>query len=87
MKQDIQTVISVPARKIEPLKVTKEKEDLEPVDIDIILEQNYKFFLEYFKLYEANVVLKTELNNLIKEKTELKQYIMRLEVIILYNSI
>ena len=49
------------------------------VDVNILLEQNYKYYLEYMKIVETNRILKTELSCLLKEKNDLKQMIARLE--------
>ena len=49
------------------------------VDVNILLEQNYKYYLEYMKIVETNRILKTELSCRIKEKNDLKQMIARLE--------
>jgi hypothetical protein len=49
-------------------------------DITILLEQNYKYYLEYAKLYEANGILVQELKTLSKEKNTLKHLITKLEV-------
>ena len=49
------------------------------IDVNILLEQNYKYYLEFLKIEETNRILKNELGNLIDEKNKLKQYIARLE--------
>lgn len=49
-----------------------------------LFDQNYTFFLHYSKLYEANSLLKIELQNLIREKLQLKQYISKIEVYMKY---
>jgi hypothetical protein len=46
----------------------------------IIIEQNFKYYLEFCKLKEANNILKRELNLLGKEKNSLKQEINKIEV-------
>ena len=43
-------------------------------------EQNYKFYVEYCKLYEANIALTSHLSGLLKEKGEIKSKIQRIEV-------
>lgn len=52
-----------------------------------LFDQNYTFFLHYSKLYEANSLLKIELQNLIREKLQLKQYISKIEVYIKYFTL
>ena len=52
-----------------------------------LFDQNYTFFLHYSKLYEANSLLKIELQNLIREKLQLKQYISKIEVYMLYFTL
>lgn len=49
------------------------------VDYSVIGEQNNKYFTEYKKLLDANRILKTQLNTLLKEKHCLKQKIQKLE--------
>ena len=43
-------------------------DDISETDAKSILEQNYKYFLEFSKLKEANTVLNSQLNVLLKEK-------------------
>jgi CRISPR/Cas system CSM-associated protein Csm4 (group 5 of RAMP superfamily) len=49
------------------------------IDINILLEENYKYFLEFNKILKINELLKNKLKNLIYEKTNLKQKILNLE--------
>ncbi len=49
-------------------------------NIKIVIDQNYKFYLEFCKLYEANVTLNAHLTSLLKEKNTLKNEIQKLEV-------
>ena len=49
------------------------------IDINILLEANYKYFLEFNKILKINELLKNKLKNLIYEKTNLKQKILNLE--------
>jgi len=46
----------------------------------IILEQNEYYFQEFTKLNEANLILKSQLKNLLEEKNGLKNQIQKLEV-------
>jgi hypothetical protein len=48
--------------------------------LKIIPEQNEKYFFEFLKLYNANILLKEQLNKLEKEKLLLKQKIQKEEV-------
>ena len=50
------------------------------IDIQIIMEQNHKYFLEYNKLNEANSILKNQLITLTKEKNQLKHGVQKFEV-------
>ena len=52
---------------------------LDKVDVNILLEQNYKYYLDYLKIEETNRLLKNELSSLLKEKNDLKQCIARLD--------
>ncbi len=49
------------------------------IDINLLQEQNYKYYLEFIKTEEINRILKNQLNNLQIEKNNLKQLITRLE--------
>lgn len=49
------------------------------IDINLLQEQNYKYYLEFIKTEEINRILKNQLNNLQIEKNNLKQLIARLE--------
>lgn len=46
----------------------------------LVIDQNYKFYLEFCKLYEANLTLNAHLSLLLKEKNLLKNEIQKLEV-------
>jgi hypothetical protein len=48
--------------------------------IKLVIDQNYKFYLEFCKLYEANITLNAHLTSLLKEKNTLKNEIQKLEV-------
>ena len=54
---------------------------MENSEADGIIKQNYKYYLEYCKLCEANTILKNQLNSLIKEKSLLKNDIQKTEVV------
>lgn len=56
------------------------KKEITELDEKAIIEQNYKYFQEYNKLYEANTILKSKLNNLEKEKNILKHSVNKIEV-------
>ena len=49
------------------------------IDINLLQEQNYKYYLEFIKTEQINRILKIQLNNLQIEKNNLKQLITRLE--------
>ena len=49
------------------------------IDINLLQEQNYKYYLEFIKTEEIKIILKNQLNNLQIEKNNLKQLIARLE--------
>ena len=49
------------------------------IDINLLQEQNYKYYLEFIKTEQINQLLKNQLNNLQIEKNNLKQLITRLE--------
>ncbi len=49
------------------------------IDINLLQEQNYKYYLEFIKTEQINRLLKKQLNNLQIEKNNLKQLITRLE--------
>ena len=59
------------------------------IDINILLEENYKYFLEFNKILKINELLKNKLKNLIYEKTNLKQKILNnyFFSFIFYNNI
>lgn len=67
------TIFSMEALKLEQSTL------LNNVDINILLEQNYKYYQEFLKIFETNRILKTELSCLLKERNDLKQMIARLE--------
>ena len=46
---------------------------------NFLIKQNYKFFLEYLKLFQTNEILKNRLQDLITEKNQLKNIINKLE--------
>ncbi len=51
------------------------------IDIEkIVPEQNKKYFIEFMKLYEANILLKNQLTSLLKQKNKLKHIIQIEEV-------
>ena len=50
----------------------------------LVIDQNYKFYLEFCKLFEANLTLNAHLSSLVKEKNLLKNEIQKLEVIDFY---
>jgi hypothetical protein len=51
------------------------------IDLEnVVPQQNKKYFLEYTKLYEANILLKNQLALLVKEKNLLKHKIQKDEV-------
>ncbi len=49
------------------------------IDIYLLQQQNYKYYLEFIKTEQINRILKIQLNNLQIEKNNLKQLITRLE--------
>ena len=49
------------------------------IDIYLLQQQNYKYYLEFIKTEQINRLLKKQLNNLQIEKNNLKQLITRLE--------
>ena len=49
------------------------------IDLNILLEENYKYFIEFNKILKINEFLKNKLTNLTYEKTNLKQKIINLE--------
>ena len=49
------------------------------IDINLLQQQNYKYYLEFIKTEQINQLLKNQLNNLQIEKNNLKQLITRLE--------
>ena len=49
------------------------------IDINLLQQQNYKYYLEFIKTEQINRILKIQLNNLQIEKNNLKQLITRLE--------
>lgn len=79
MKEDGQEIIRVPSVRRTGKEKPELPDELSQINPQIILEQNYKYFLEYSKLHEANTILKSELQNLVREKLQLKQVIQRLE--------
>jgi len=54
------------------------KSDISNEEKDYLIEQNYKYFIEYSKLFNTNELLKDRLKELIKEKNELKTIINKL---------
>ena len=54
-----------------------EQEINDNIDINLLQEQNYKYYLEYIKTEEINRILKNQLNNLQIEKNNIKQLITR----------
>lgn len=60
---------------------------MENCEADNIMKQNYKYYVEYCKLCEANTILKNQLNSLSKEKNVLKNEIQKTEVLINKNKI
>lgn len=57
-----------------------EKTLLDTLYQKIVIEQNEYYFQEYTKLNEANLILKSQLKNLLEEKITLKNQIQKLEV-------
>ena len=55
--------------------------DPSQINPQMLLDENYKYFLLYSKLYDKNIILKNKLQSLVYEKIQLKQYISKLEVI------
>ena len=87
MQKEDETIIHVPAIKGQSKLIDNPKElEISEIDPHILLEQNYKFFLQFSKLHEANQMLKNELQNLIREKIQLKQYISKIEVNSVLNN-
>ena len=87
MQKEDETIIHVPAIKSQSKLIDNPKElEISEIDPHILLEQNYKFFLQFSKLHEANQMLKNELQNLIREKIQLKQYISKIEVNSVLNN-
>lgn len=65
-----------------PSEISLKKEqnfELSLEEKHFLTEQNFKFFLEYEKLYNVNILLRDKLNQLIVEKNRLKLYIKNLE--------
>jgi hypothetical protein len=50
------------------------------MDEQAIIDQNYKYYLEFQKLNEANIILSNQLKELSKERNVLKQKINKLEM-------
>jgi len=50
----------------------------------MIIEQNNYYYHEFTKLSEANLILKSQLKNLLEEKIALKNQIQKLEVPYIY---
>ncbi len=48
-------------------------------DLNTLMEQNYKYYLEYLNLLETNESLKIRLQNLIEEKNKLKKEMNKIE--------
>jgi hypothetical protein len=67
-------------KKINSSNCNNLKDENTDLDEKAIIEQNYKYFQEYNKLYEANMILKNQLSNLTKEKNLLKHTVNKLEV-------
>ena len=87
MQKEDETIIHVPAIKSQSKLIDNPKElEISEIDPHILLEQNYKFFLQFSKLHKANQMLKNELQNLIREKIQLKQYISKIEVNSVLNN-
>jgi len=66
------------------LDETREKSLIDKIEQKIIIEQNGYYYQEYTKLNEANLILKTQLKNLLEEKIVLKNQIQKLEVLIYF---
>ena len=65
-----------------PSEISLKKEqnfELSLEEKHFLTEQNFKFFLEYEKLYNVNILLRDKLNQLIVEKNQLKLYIKNFE--------
>lgn len=54
-------------------------DELSKEEESMLIEQNYKLFLEFSKLYKTNELLKNKLQELISEKNKLKAIINKLE--------
>jgi len=52
---------------------------IDKIDINILIEENYKYYIELNKILKINEILKVQLNNLKNEKTNLKQKIINIE--------
>jgi hypothetical protein len=50
------------------------------MDEQAIIDQNYKYYFEFQKLNEANIILSNQLKELSKERNVLKQKINKLEM-------
>jgi hypothetical protein len=60
---------------------TKEENNKESgVEEQAIIDQNYKYYIEFQKLNEANAVLANQLQELTKERNILKQRLNKLEI-------
>lgn len=55
------------------------KNNSEIVTEQDIIDQNYKYFLEFQKLNDAKIILTSQLNDVIKEKNSLKNTLNKLE--------
>lgn len=54
-------------------------DELSKEEESMLIEQNYKLFLEFSKLYKTNELLRNKLQELISEKNKLKAIINKLE--------
>ena len=54
-------------------------DELSKEEESMLIEENYKLFLEFSKLYKTNELLRNKLQELISEKNKLKAIINKLE--------
>ena len=54
-------------------------DELSKEEESMLIEQNYKLFLEFSKLYKTNELLRNKLQELISEKNKLKAIINKLD--------
>lgn len=54
-------------------------DELSKEEENLLIEENYKYFLEFVKLFKINELLKNKLQELISVKNKLKTFINKLE--------